>query len=84
MALAGSVVWITGASSGIGAAVAEELARRGARVVATARRANALAALAARVPGVDPRPGDITDAELAHMYKEGDAVMYLKLVKKTG
>ena len=63
MALAGSVVWITWASSGIGAAVAEELARRGATVVATARRADALEALAARVPGVDPRPGDITDAD---------------------
>jgi short-subunit dehydrogenase len=62
-ALAGRVVWVTGASSGIGAAVAEELARRGARVVATARRADALEALAARVPGVEPRPGDITDEE---------------------
>ena len=29
-------------------------------------------------------PEYITDAELAHMYKEGDAVMYPKLVKKTG
>ena len=60
--LAGQVVWITGASAGIGAAVAEELARRGATVVATARRADALAALAARAPGVMPMEGDITDA----------------------
>jgi len=57
------VVWITGASGGIGAAVAEELARRGATVVATARRADALAGLAARAPGVVAKPGDITDAE---------------------
>ena len=57
------VVWITGASAGIGAAVAEELARRGATVVATARRAETLDELAARVPGVVAKAGDITDAE---------------------
>jgi short-subunit dehydrogenase len=62
-ALAGKVVWITGASSGIGAAVAQELARRGAHVVATARRADALADLVARAPGVEAREGDITDGE---------------------
>ncbi len=63
MALTGKVVWVTGASAGIGAAVAEELAGRGAVVVATARRADALEALAARVPGVFPAPGDVTDAD---------------------
>lgn len=61
--LAGRVVWITGASAGIGAAVAEELARRGATVVATARREDALAALAARAAGIGAKPGDITDAD---------------------
>jgi short-subunit dehydrogenase len=61
--LAGRVVWITGASAGIGAAVAEELARRGATVVATARRADALAALAARAAGIGVKAGDITDAD---------------------
>src|SRR5262245_56083181 len=62
VAMAGQVVWITGASAGIGAAVAEELARRGAVVVATARRTDALAGLAARAPGVHAKAGDITDA----------------------
>jgi short-subunit dehydrogenase len=61
MALAGAVVWITGASSGIGAQVAREAARRGARVVVTARRADALEELAASADGTEERPGDITD-----------------------
>lgn len=61
MTLAGKVVWITGASSGIGAEVALELARRGARVVVTARRAEALDALVARSPGITAAAGDITD-----------------------
>ena len=63
VAMDGKVVWITGASSGIGAEVARELARRGARVAATARSADALAALAAgRARACSAHPGDITDA----------------------
>jgi short-subunit dehydrogenase len=63
MGLAGTVVWITGASSGIGEEVARELARRGARVCATARRADALEELAASQPGIAAHPGDITDPD---------------------
>lgn len=51
----GRVVWITGASSGIGEALALLLAREGARLVVSARRAERLEALRARCP----RPEDV-------------------------
>lgn len=43
MKIAGSVALVTGASSGIGAETARELARRGARVILAARRTELLA-----------------------------------------
>ena len=56
-------VFLTGASSGIGAALAREYARRGAQLGLFARRADALAALA---HSLDPQPalyaGDVRDA----------------------
>src|SRR3954452_24141117 len=57
------IAWITGASSGIGRAVALELVRRGWRVAATARREEDLRALAQEAaPGrVLVYPGDVTD-----------------------
>ncbi|MEP6641601.1 MAG: SDR family NAD(P)-dependent oxidoreductase [Gaiellales bacterium] len=64
MKIAGAVVWVTGASSGIGEALVRELAHRGARVAATARRAEALHALAESTPGeVLEVPADVTDRE---------------------
>jgi short-subunit dehydrogenase len=46
---AGKTVFITGASSGIGAALAREFARQGARVALTARRVDRLQELAAEI-----------------------------------
>jgi NAD(P)-dependent dehydrogenase (short-subunit alcohol dehydrogenase family) len=50
--LSGKAALVTGASRGLGAALAEELARRGARVVAVARDARALEAEVARIRGL--------------------------------
>jgi NAD(P)-dependent dehydrogenase (short-subunit alcohol dehydrogenase family) len=55
------IAWVTGASSGIGRAVALELAQRGFKVAATARRAPELEALAAKSSNILSFPGDTTD-----------------------
>ncbi len=55
------VAWVTGASSGIGRAVALELAQRGFAVAATARRAGELAAMAEESRSIFGFPGDTTD-----------------------
>lgn len=59
----GRVVWITGASSGIGKAVAEKLAARGLKVAVSARSEAPLNALAATYPTITAYPLDVTDAD---------------------
>jgi NADP-dependent 3-hydroxy acid dehydrogenase YdfG len=65
--LTGTVAVVTGASSGIGAATAVELARHGATVALLARRAEKLDDVAAVVTSAGGRaitiPTDVTDAE---------------------
>lgn len=57
-------IWLTGASSGIGAALAEVLLQQGHRLALSARNAGALQVLAERYPGqVLQAPGDLTDPE---------------------
>ncbi|TSE18371.1 putative oxidoreductase [Tepidimonas alkaliphilus] len=79
----GQRVWIVGASSGIGRAVAEALHARGARVIASARQAEALAAWAAAAPRRQALPLDVTDrdavaAAAARLWAEGpvDVVLH--------
>ena len=60
---ADGVAWVTGASSGIGRALARRLARQGYRVVVTARRGEALAELATADAGIIARAGDVTDRD---------------------
>jgi len=58
------VVLITGAARGIGAAVAKQLASRGARIALTGLEPEELAARAAELgPGHMVREVDVTDAE---------------------
>jgi short-subunit dehydrogenase len=57
------IAWITGASTGIGAAVARRLVAEGWTVAVTARAQDKLDTLAAEFPGkIIPAAGDVTDA----------------------
>ena len=60
----GKRVWLVGASSGIGAATAHELARRGAHLALSARRADKLQAL--NLPDALLLPCDATDSASLH------------------
>ncbi len=64
---AGKVALITGASSGIGAAVARQLAQRGAHVLLVARRADRLELLADEIR----RDGGTADVIVADLADEG-------------
>ncbi len=66
------VVWITGASSGIGEALALELAADGARLIVSARRRELLDALAARCS--DPSVVSVLPMDVAETERAGEHV----------
>ena len=63
MSLPWRVVWITGASTGIGAEVARQLAAAGVTVAISARSADKLAAAASGNNAIKPYALDVTDAD---------------------
>ncbi|MFT3931911.1 MAG: SDR family NAD(P)-dependent oxidoreductase [Spongiibacteraceae bacterium] len=61
MAIRGETIWITGASSGIGAALAVELASQNNRIIISARSSERLNAIAAKHANIETLIFDITD-----------------------
>ena len=55
-------IWITGASSGIGEALAKKFAEEKWQVAASARRENLLKNLNKHNPNIHPFPLDVTDS----------------------
>ena len=73
MEISGRSVLVTGASGGLGTAIVEELARRGARVTVTARRVAELESLAGRT-GAQVLVADLADdAGLAEVQSAAEA-----------
>lgn len=67
MELAGKTVLLTGATGGLGRAIAETVAGRGAKLILSARKAEALEQLAAELPGDGHRtaPADLGEVGAA-------------------
>ncbi|QTR47322.1 SDR family NAD(P)-dependent oxidoreductase [Thiothrix litoralis] len=61
-----SVAWLVGASSGIGQALAFQLAQAGWQVAISARRLDALQAMQAQHPALHPYTVDVTDVPSLH------------------
>jgi short-subunit dehydrogenase len=77
----GQTWWLIGASEGLGRALAQAMADRGARLILSARQADKLADLAATLPDARALAMDVTDADSVRMAAEQagevDGVIYL-------
>lgn len=62
MQISGNTILITGGTSGIGLALAEEFIKNGNKVIITGRREERLQAIQARIPGIVVKNSDIADA----------------------
>ncbi len=87
--LANKKIWIIGASSGIGAALATELSRHGARLVLSARRETELAKLCESMPRPSEIcPADVSDAkalnDIAAKHGPFDSVIFLAAIYEPG
>ena len=63
-------IWITGASSGIGKALALKFAKEGWKVAISARRENLLNEISQSNENIMPFPLDVTDSENVKMYSK--------------
>ena len=66
--LEGRAILVTGASSGIGRAIARRCASEGANVLATGRKEAHLAELAQEHPSIAVHPADLTEAAAAESW----------------
>lgn len=85
----GKKIWIIGASSGIGAALASELSQRGAEITISARRQNALEEIAARfIKKPVLAPLDVSKSEdlksTVEKYGPFDSVIFLAAIYNPG
>jgi short-subunit dehydrogenase len=78
MQVSGEIAVVTGASSGIGAAAAELLAKKGARVVMLARRPGALDDVAGRIRNTSGREAKYYPVDLSQPHAAADVARRIK------
>ena len=75
----GKVVWVTGASSGIGEEIVRQLANLGARIVLSARNEEALEKIRLSLPNPDSHFVVVLDLEKSQKFKELASIVFSKM-----